>query len=247
MKNKLGRFILGCFLIVGFSGCEKEKTNISYERLDDCNNKPALLLSSKDRNIYTYCLDEMEVDIDDNRVKLDEYISNNDNWVEYLTSKLDNVDTLYDGGTKIYKGDNITIIKCNTLDGNKDVYIGNEDLEFKQNFCKNDNYTFVRTYTVKDIEEYTGEQYTSDGIPVSYSNSFEVTLSQFQKEETSVIINNLWDIKLEKNKNYEFEFRLYDSASEIKDSIEYIFKNADIIEVRETTKVGLEQIQEEIR
>lgn len=29
-----------------------------------------------------------------------------------------------DGGSMIYKYDNYTIIKCNTLDGNKDMYIG---------------------------------------------------------------------------------------------------------------------------
>lgn len=247
MKNIFKKIILGFILIISLSGCEKEITNINYKTIDECSNKPELLLNDSEINIYTYCLNDMNVNVGETTLKLDEYISSNDNWFENIISKLDNVDTIYDGGTKIYKGDNITVIKCNTLDGNKDVYIGNEDLEFKQNFCKNDNYTFVRTYTVKDIEEYTEQQYTSDGIPVSYGNSFKVNLSQFQKEETTVIINNLWDIKLEKNKNYEFEFRLYDSASEINDSIEYIFKNADIIEVRETTKIGLEQVQEEIR
>lgn len=247
MKNIFRRFILGLILIISLSGCEKEMANVNYKVVDECSNKPELLLNDNGINIYTYCLNEMSVYIGDNEVNLDEYIVNNDNWLDNIISKLDNVDMLYDGGTKIYKGNNITVIKCNTLDGNRDVYIGNEDLEFKQNFCKDNNYTFVRTYTVKSVEEYTGEQYTSDGIPVFYGNSFKVTLNQFQREETNVIINNLWDVKLEKDKIYEFEFKLYDSASEIEDSIDYIFKNADIVEVRETDKVGLEQIQEEIK
>lgn len=247
MKNILKKFILGLIIITSLSGCEEEITDINYKVVDECSNKPELLLNDHNINIYTYCLDNMEVSVDNTRVKLDEYIVNNVDWFEHIISKLDNVNNLGDGGTKIYKGSNITVIKCNTLNGNKDVYIGNRDLEFKENFCKDNNYTFVRTYTVKDIEEYTEQQYTSDGIQVSYSNSFKVTLSQFQKEEVSVIINNLWDIRLEKDKIYEFEFKLYDSAGEINDSIDYIFKNADIVEVRETNKVGLEQLQEEIK
>ena len=59
-----------------------------------------------------------------------------------------------------------------------------------------------------------------------------------------VIINNLWDIKLEENKTYEFELQLYEDAADIEDTIEYIFKHSNIIEIRETDKVGLEQIQE---
>lgn len=247
MKNIFKKIIIGFVLIIGLSGCEEEITDINYKVVDECSNKPELLLNDHNINIYTYCLNDMEVNVENIKVKLDEYISNNDDWLEKITNEIDDVYVLSDGGTKIYKGSNITVIKCNTLYGNKDVYIGNKDLEFKENFCKDNNYTFVRTYTVKDIEEYTEQQYTSDGIPVSYSNSFKVTLSQFQKEEVSVIINNLWDIKLEKDKIYEFEFKLYDSADEIEDNINYIFKNADIVEVRETNKVGLEQLQEEIK
>lgn len=35
-------------------------------------------------------------------------------------------DVYLDGGSKIYIYNGYTIIKCNTLDGNKDVYIGNK-------------------------------------------------------------------------------------------------------------------------
>ena len=34
-----------------------------------------------------------------------------------------------DGGSKEYHYDNYTIIKCHTIDGNRDVYIGTKDLE----------------------------------------------------------------------------------------------------------------------
>ena len=34
------------------------------------------------------------------------------------------------------KDKNITLIKCNTIDGNKDIYIGDYNLNFKSNICK---------------------------------------------------------------------------------------------------------------
>ena len=117
-------------------------------------------------------------------------------------------------------------------------------MEFKENFCDNDNYTFVRTYKVNSIKEYTEQQYTEDGTPVSYGNSFEVELQQFQQEPTKVIINNLWNIELVPNKTYEFEFQLYSDAKDIKDTLDYLFKHTTIVEIRETDKVGLEQTQE---
>ena len=122
-------------------------------------------------------------------------------------------------------------------------------MKFKSNFCENDNYTFVRTYTVKSIKEYKEQQYTEDGIPVSYGNSFEVELHQYQLETQKVVINNLWDIKLEENKTYEFELQLYEEAKNEEDiyehdTIQYIFKHSNIIEIRETNKKGMDQLQE---
>ena len=106
MKNIFRRFILGLILIISLSGCEKEMANVNYKVVDECSNKPELLLNDNGINIYTYCLNEMSVYIGDSKVNLDEYIVNNDNWLDNIISKLDNVDMLYDGGTKIYKGNN---------------------------------------------------------------------------------------------------------------------------------------------
>ena len=55
-----------------------------------------------------------------------------------ITNKLEKTAALDDGGTTIYKDKdkNITIIACNTLNGNRDVYIGDYQLSFKDNMCK---------------------------------------------------------------------------------------------------------------
>lgn len=232
-----------CGILILLSGCERNYS-ISFQNQNDCN-KPQLLLTKNEKNIYTYCLEKLKVKINKKEIELKNYIEDNDGAIDKIIKTLELEDILDDGGTQIYKGD-ITLIKCNTLDGNKDIYIGSKDLKFKQNFCKNNNYTFTRTYTVKDISEYTEQQYTDDGIPVGYGNSFKVTLSKFQGDTKTVIINNLWDITLKKNNTYEFEFMLYDDAVDIKDDIEYIFKNSTIVEIRKTNKIGLEQIQEPI-
>lgn len=61
-----------------------------------------------------------------------------DRSIKNLTDKLEATDALNDGGTTIYKDKdkNITVIACHTLNGNKDVYIGDYQLAFKENMCK---------------------------------------------------------------------------------------------------------------
>ena len=210
-----------------------------------CNYKPKLLTMHDTRKIYTYCLNDIELTIDNKNINLKDYIKSNKKSIEKIIDTLEFEKAFDDGGTTIYKNDKIKLIKCNKIDGNKDIYIGKKDMKFKQNFCKEYNYTFIRTYKVNSIEEYKEQQY-ENGIPVTYGKSIKVELKQFQGEIKSVIINNLWDTNLEINKTYEFEFMLYNNDKQVDDNIESIFKNSTIVEVRETTKEGLEQIQEEI-
>ena len=59
--------------------------------------------------------------------------------MKHLTDVMENTETLRDGGTKIYKLKNcdITIITCNTIAGNKDIFIGDDNMEFDNNsMCK---------------------------------------------------------------------------------------------------------------
>ena len=61
-----------------------------------------------------------------------------ENSLKSVTDLLEKEANLKDGGTTIYKDKdkNMTIIACNTLKGNKDVYIGDYQLSFKDNMCK---------------------------------------------------------------------------------------------------------------
>ena len=77
------------------------------------------------------------------RMSLKDYISNSyqtfDDSVKHLTDIMDYIDTLKDGGTTIYKSNvyDITIIKCNTIAGNKDIFIGDYSMNFdNDSMCK---------------------------------------------------------------------------------------------------------------
>lgn len=61
-----------------------------------------------------------------------------ENSLKSVTDLLEKEANLKDGGTIIYKDKdkNMTVIACNTLNGNKDVYIGDYQLSFKDNMCK---------------------------------------------------------------------------------------------------------------
>ena len=61
-----------------------------------------------------------------------------ENSLKSVTDLLEKEANLKDGGTTIYKNKDkdMTIIACNTLKGNKDVYIGDYQLSFKDNMCK---------------------------------------------------------------------------------------------------------------
>lgn len=41
-----------------------------------------------------------------------------------------------DNGTILYKTNYFSLLKCNTVEGNKDVYIGNEGFIYKDSYCK---------------------------------------------------------------------------------------------------------------
>ena len=177
----------------------------------NCDNNAKLYHQKNNTKIYSYCLDKIEVIIDNKPIELKEYLKNNS--INDLINSLEKTASLYDGGTNIYNdggskritNNGIALIKCNTIDGNKDIYIGNKDMQYKSNFCKDNNSTFTRTYTIKKIKNYTKQQYEG-GIPVTYSKSLSVNLSQFQGETKTVIINNVFE-KLEKR------YALYDGGT----------------------------------
>lgn len=100
-----------------------DKFNIYLER-----NGRIIYLSSNLEDVYYY-----NVDVE---YTLENYITNTwqtmDDSIKHLTDILDNTETLRDGGTKVFKSKkyDITVITCNTVSGNKDIFIGEHDMAF---------------------------------------------------------------------------------------------------------------------
>ncbi len=73
---------------------------------------------------------------------LKEFISNYnrtlDDSIKMITDKLEQTGALFDGGTTIYKSKDkdITLITCNKLSGNRNIYIGDYSLEKTDDMCK---------------------------------------------------------------------------------------------------------------
>lgn len=232
------KIIFLIIMLICITGCNKNENilDITFSNIEDCNIKPVLLTSSGDINIYTYCIEDIKVNVNNKFIDLKKYINKKDNAINNIMNFLpykDDLNITYD----IYRNESLKLIKCYSDAGNEDVYIGNNKMNFKKNFCKDNNYTFVRTYYVEDIENNYEE-----GVDI---NSFKIKLKDFKDNVETVVLNYLYKT-IEKNKYYEFEFMLNEGVSKIDDNIESIFNNSTIVEIRKSTKDIKEQINDKL-
>ncbi len=83
-----------------------------------------------DYNIYTYN-GEVEIVVDNQKYSLENALKSNKITMNEILAKaikdFPNAASYDDGGSIEYHYDNYTILKLHTIDGNKDVYIGNKD------------------------------------------------------------------------------------------------------------------------
>ena len=98
-------------------------------------------LTFDNRKIYlTKNIAEFYV-VDEETMNLKKFIFNASNTlnnsIKKITDKLELTGALYDGGTKIYKSKekDITLINCQKMDGNHNIYIGDYLLEFTDSIC----------------------------------------------------------------------------------------------------------------
>ncbi len=78
--------------------------------------------------------------IEENKNTLKDYVSENfADKIKQITEKLNFSFSYDDGGTSVYQSQekNITMILCNTLEQNKDIYIGDYTLQYKGDMCQN--------------------------------------------------------------------------------------------------------------
>ena len=141
---------------------------------------------------------------------------------------------LKDGGTTIYSKGNLQVVFCNTIEGNKDIYIGTSNMldELSGEYCgkaKNNDKTFVRTYKVISSSSSTKSEFNN------------VLLESLNGQNDTVMINN--DYALIPGHTYEFSFMTF---SKYKDTIANIFKNSTLMSVVEVSSTPDNYIDEAI-
>ena len=226
------------FLIGFILGLVLERYVFHKDAKDDENkiviSEPIIkeYMSFVNNKVYLYNLNEIK--FKDNAT-LKDFISNYkdiDNLFNDLDKHLEKVKKLYDGGTTIYEvkdnddlfNDKLTIIRCNTEAGNRDIYFAqsiNTTEAFKNGACGK-NYqsstTFTKDYIIdkikvveedKDTEKFTLELTINDG-----------------KNKTAIkrVVDKTSKDILKEGKKYTFHFEnKYKEL--ITDDIKYIFDN----------------------
>ncbi len=115
----------------------------SFELITNNKEEVKEYYKSSEQTIYLVGADELYIEDFTNSLEeqtFKNYISSTsktiDNAVKKLTDELDQEDIFKDGRSIRYRNNEISVIKCNTIAGNKDIYIGADDLEYRDNFCK---------------------------------------------------------------------------------------------------------------
>lgn len=102
-------------------------------------------MSNNRNNIYYSCINELFVSFNPNMsstptLKMLSLWGNDiDKTINDIINKMNIKEQYRDGGSIMYEKDNLRILKCNTNDGNKDIYIGYNNLEYKDGYCMRAN------------------------------------------------------------------------------------------------------------
>lgn len=96
-------------------------------------------------NVYTNPYQRLVIKTGTNRYEeipnllYSRWMSMNDfiNFLEYQVKRKHITKTIYkDGGSILYKAEDFSLLKCNTISGNKDIYISDTSLKYKKAYCR---------------------------------------------------------------------------------------------------------------
>lgn len=207
-----------------------------------------LYLTDGFQKVYLYNLQDLRITSDNTGISLYEYVRKYEGSIDKafasLVSKLELVTGLNDGGTNIYKVkdkrdfDNLDliIIKCNTLDNNKDYYFGidyDTTDAFKNHACGKyffSDVNFERVYKVINIKKENKDNLAS--IELTLKDTFKESHTYNKTATIKMDIKKELADKLVKNKSYSFMF--YNKYGYlIKEDIGEIFKNSTLVDIKE--------------
>lgn len=216
----------------------EKKTKLVVTETDKEKVRFDLYYTEKDVNYYIYNLDKIVVDYGDRKLELDKALEARQITMDFVLNYVKEdgeTNSYWDGGTIKYNNKDLAIIKCQTLDGNKDYYFGPSNMEYMEGFCVEEPYicSFEKTYLVLDISESNDEDY-------SY-----LTLREFQGEDVvTVKVKKEFTIDVVEENYYTFLFN--NLGKSMKEDIKSIFDNHRLVSVMLTDEVGLNQINDNI-
>lgn len=168
--------------------------------------------------------------------KIIEYFSNNEvkDYENYIFNYIDEEQNVVVVGLLNNSKEEQEKFKKNIVDSNSIRFVkGEKFVNQIENKDTEELRTFIRTYKILNIEE-------SNDINYIY-----LTIRQFQCEEVQTVkVERKLCPDIIVGKNYEFTI---ESDKKIEDNILSIFNNSTILSIKETDKIGLEQIQDSIK
>lgn len=237
-----------CFLCIFiYNNAERDNDNkksvaLYVTETKNCSDKLELYYTdSNGSNYYTYCLNSIVFDFGDRKLELKKALEMKQVSIGDILYKLEEQELYEDGGSILYRDNSkysdlgVSILKCQTVDGNRDYYIGNKNMTYSDGFCIAKDYScrFTRTYQILDISESNNELY------------LYFTLKQFQNDDVvTVKVSQEMGKSIEEDKYYEFTF--VSKSKKYDDTIKDIFDNNELIEIDISDKEGLDQIQEKL-
>ncbi len=132
--------VIDIFIVVGIADAnnyQKNTINQSFyvETFDECDEMQKINLDGY--NLYINCVNVIYEDELGTQMTIKNALENNYLTRDYIKEKLILKESLKDGGTQIYinKEENISIVLCNTINGNQDIYVGNAMMNYQEHFC----------------------------------------------------------------------------------------------------------------
>lgn len=242
--NKYLKFILIiltislCILITNFINNKKQSNNSN--QLNNLKTKEITKyeIINQDTNPYTiyyYGINSATINLNDKKHEINKAIKENKITLDEILNEMEIYGEINDGGTKIYRNnnnlklfnDNYTIIKCNRINGSKDIYIGDNEMKYVKTFC-----TFNPTESGIKLQTEILKILNTTKIKVISENNGvtkKIITNKNKIDEIINIISNLEedtsDITTSEKNNYTL--LMYDSNNNLLSRIS-IWKNGPI-------------------
>ncbi len=184
-----------------------DKRNVYYFGIDFA------LFCDKKENCY-----QVDDALKHNQITLDEFQKYLEKQAEYENYK---IYRYYDGGTTAYTKGGMMVAYCNTIEGNKDIYIGRKDMldDLHGEWCghqKDTNKNYTKTYKVLSV------------ITNKKDNEFnDVVVEDINGKTGKALLQNSYDLVA--GNTYYFVFITFDKFEE---TIDNIFANSILLDTR---------------